>query len=103
MTDIVERLRIRQFVDGSVRGNILGDAADEIERLRKENELLRLGWCKELEKRMKDWQDEPIATPNIITTGDTQCRHCNGVGQIQVAYPGQRIEWTMCNRCNGSG
>ena len=58
MTDILERLRIRQFVDGSVRGNILGDAADEIERLRKENELLRLGWCKELEKRMSNSANE---------------------------------------------
>lgn len=76
---------------------------EEVEKLKEENKQLRLGWCRESEKRMKEWYNEQIATPNTITTIDTQCRYCNGVGQIQVAYPGQRIEWTMCYRCNGNG
>ena len=50
MTDIVERLR-----EWPSNHDDAIEAADEIERLRKENELLRSGWCKESEKRMTDW------------------------------------------------
>jgi len=38
------------------------EAADEIERLRKENKLLRLGWCREAEKRMSDGGNESGVT-----------------------------------------
>ena len=61
--DEIERLRkdiesLNQMLrdTGYGQGQIDAYAAqcEEIERLRKENKLLRLGWCKESEKRMKE-------------------------------------------------
>lgn len=73
MTDIVERLR--QFGDGSVRGNMMCDAADEIERLRERiNNLNR-----ELHQQVKDWCDDDEAIkqqalrvlPKEVVEGDS--------------------------------
>ena len=57
MTDIVERLR-----EWPSNHDDAIEAADEIERLRKENKLLRLGWCREAEKRMSDGGNESGVT-----------------------------------------
>lgn len=44
MTDIVERLRVH----AQITTNLLTEVAEENERLRKENDLLRTGGCKEV-------------------------------------------------------
>ena len=41
MTDIVTRLRMAAVEIDRINGPLLGPAADEIERLRAENEVLR--------------------------------------------------------------
>lgn len=37
---------------------LVRSAIADLRQLRKENELLRLGWCRESEKRQQDWFDQ---------------------------------------------
>ena len=85
---------------------------DEVEKLKKENEQLRLGWCRESEKRQGEWWNEPVKTPirlDAITTGSVLCSHCNGAGQIEVRIvwdsrtPYSHQGWALCQKCDGKG
>ena len=83
---------------------------EEVEKLKKENEQLRLGWCRESEKRQAEWWNEVIKTPIKITNvGTTLCQCCNGTGQIEVRIvwdsktPYSQQGWAMCNMCAGKG
>lgn len=83
---------------------------DEVEKLKEENKQLRLGWCKESEKRQSEWQNEPVKILTKITAiGDTLCHYCNGVGKTEVRLawdtrvPYSQKGWTVCPRCAGKG
>ena len=82
---------------------------DEVEKLKEENKQLRLGWCKESEKRQGEWQNESVKTPiKIAAIGDTLCHHCNGVGKTktEIAWDTRgpySQKWTVCPRCAGKG
>lgn len=83
---------------------------DEVEKLKEENKQLRLGWCRESEKRQDEWYSESEKMPvKIAAIGDTLCHHCNGVGQIEtrIVYdmktPYSVRGWVICQGCAGKG
>lgn len=98
--------------DGDTWREACGRLEAEVARLREENKLLRLGWCKESEKRQAEWWSEPVKTPvkwNTTTTGHTGCEYCNGTGQIAVTVTlnqktrESQFGYAVCRNCNGKG
>lgn len=83
----------------------------EITKLREENKQLRLGWCRESEKRQGEWWNESAKTPvkwNTTTTGHTGCPVCNGLGSVENGIftnyepgkmPYQVQKWVKCKAC----
>lgn len=59
LTEDVERLNDMLRRTGYDQGKIDAyvDLCDDYERLKEEAKQLRLGWCRESEKRQKEWND----------------------------------------------
>lgn len=86
---------------------------EEVEKLKEENKQLRLGWCKESEKRQGEWHSEsakiPFINKDTITIRDTLCYYCHGAGQIEVRIvwdsktPYSQQGWAVCRMCEGKG
>ena len=101
--------QLQESGDSDTWREAYGRLESEITKLREENKQLRLGWCKESEKRQGEWQNESAKTPIKISAIDTLCHHCNGVGQIEtrIVYdmktPYSVHGWAICHRCAGKG
>ena len=85
---------------------------EEVEKLKEENKQLRLGWCRESEKRQGEWHSESAKIPvkiDTITIRNTLCYYCNGTGHIEVRMtwdsktPYSQQAWVVCRMCEGTG
>jgi len=104
--------QLQESGDSDTWREAYGRLESEITKLREENKQLRLGWCRESEKRQGEWQNKPVKIPinkDTITIRDTLCYYCHGSGHIEA-----RIVWdsktpysqqalVVCRMCEGKG
>ncbi len=104
--------QLQESGDSDTWREAYGRLESEITKLREENKQLRLGWCRESEKRQGEWHSEPAKMPvkiDTITIRNTLCYYCNGTGHIEA-----RITWdsktpysqqalVVCRMCEGKG